>query len=329
MGAASEPAVDVFRSRMPKSLLLALLFVVALSVVAALVTRLGQIRLDAAYPPTGRMIETTGGPVHLVERGPADAPVIVLIHGASGNHRDLMESIGAPLAVRFRVIAVDRPGHGSSPRGAAGASDLEEQARRVADALDTIGVTRATILGHSFGAAVALALAIDRPMLPERLILLTPVSHPWGGGAISRHNYIATVPLLSDLFVWTVPFIVGSVIMPRAVEVIFAPDPVPERYQERIGVGLVLRPETFKANAEDVVRLEGNLDRLSRRYMEIAIPVTVITGTRDNIVSNLIHAEGLTRDLQTMRRIDIEAGHMPHWTATDRVLETIREAIAR
>jgi pimeloyl-ACP methyl ester carboxylesterase len=314
---------------MPSSLLLALLFVVALSLVAALVTRVGQLRLDAAYPPTGRLIETTGGAVHLVERGPADAPVIVLIHGASGNHRDLMESIGTSLAERFRVIAVDRPGHGSSPRGASGASDLEEQARRIADALDTIGVTRATILGHSFGAAVALALAIDRPMLPERLILMTPVSHPWGGGAISWHNYIAATPIVSDLFVWTLPFIVGSAIMPRALEVIFAPDPVPERYQERIGSGLVLRPESFKANAQDVVRLEGNLDRLSRRYMEIAVPVTVVTGTRDKVVANAIHAEGLARDLNATRRIDIDAGHMPHWTATERVLEVVREALGR
>jgi pimeloyl-ACP methyl ester carboxylesterase len=303
--------------------MLPFLFLVAVLAVAALFTRLGTLRLEAAHPTQGRLIDTTGGPIHVVERGQADAPALVLIHGASGNHRDLMEALGGPLAERFRVIALDRPGQGSSPRGAAGASDLEEQARRIADALDTMGVTRATILGHSFGAAVALAIAIDRPMLAERLVLLTPVSHPWGGGAISWHNRLAALPVLGDLFTWTITYPVGAAVLPRALTAIFAPDPVPERYEERIGAGLVLRPAAFKANAEDVTRLEANLDRLRERYMEIRVPVTVITGSRDRVVANHIHAFGLARDLPDTRHVEIDAGHMPHWTARDATIAAI------
>ncbi len=89
-------------------------------------------RIERAHPPAGRFVEVAGGRLHLLELGPADAPPVVLLHGASGNLGDMRVALGDRLAARYRVILVDRPGHGWSDRpdgarrrlaGAAGGAD--------------------------------------------------------------------------------------------------------------------------------------------------------------------------------------------------------------
>ena len=89
----------------------------------------------------------------------APGPPLVLVHGAGGSLRHW------PAAVRRlpgrRVIALDLPGHGSSPPPAHGS--VGACARSVLGLLDALGVDRAAIGGHSMGGAVALTLALEAP----------------------------------------------------------------------------------------------------------------------------------------------------------------------
>ena len=82
----------------------------------AVVTAIGTAAIERAYPPAGKFVEVEGGRLHVLELGPADAPAIVLLHGASGNLGDMRLALGESLAARYRVILVDRPGHGWSDR---------------------------------------------------------------------------------------------------------------------------------------------------------------------------------------------------------------------
>jgi (E)-2-((N-methylformamido)methylene)succinate hydrolase len=97
---------------------------------------------------------------------------LVLVHGLAGGAGNWCEVV--PEAVeRYRVLAVDLPGHAGSeplPRGAT----VDDFADAVASVLDAEGITEALVAGHSFGGLVALRLAHRRPELVRALLLVSP-----------------------------------------------------------------------------------------------------------------------------------------------------------
>jgi pimeloyl-ACP methyl ester carboxylesterase len=162
----------------------------------AVYTEIGVRRIERAHLPAGRFVDVTGGQLHLLELGRADAPAVVLLHGASGNLADMRVALGDRLAQRYRVILVDRPGHGWSarPDGSADASPAR-QATLIHQALERVGVARAIVVGHSWSGALATAYALAYPEAVSGLVLLAPVTHPWPGG-VAWFNPILTVPVI-------------------------------------------------------------------------------------------------------------------------------------
>ena len=104
----------------------------------------------------------------------AAAPVAILVHGITGWWRTWWR-VGPALADRgWRVIALDLPGHGTSPR-IAGVATAETLATDVAATLDALGVTPVDlIVAHSLGAAVSMELAHRRPEMARRWVLEDP-----------------------------------------------------------------------------------------------------------------------------------------------------------
>jgi pimeloyl-ACP methyl ester carboxylesterase len=90
---------------------------VALLVLAA-ITQVGVLLIERSHAPGGRMIDVTGGRLHVVELGQQDSSSlpVVLIHGASSNLESMRRPLGELLAKNHRVIMIDRPGHGWSTR---------------------------------------------------------------------------------------------------------------------------------------------------------------------------------------------------------------------
>ncbi len=104
----------------------------------------------------GRMLASSWGPVHVREDGAPDAPVVLLLHGfASSMHS--FDRLAALLAADHLVVRVDLLGHGCSP--AASSYDSESQAAMVGAAMADLGLRPDTVVGHSFGADVAIAVA--------------------------------------------------------------------------------------------------------------------------------------------------------------------------
>lgn len=99
----------------------------------------------------------------LVDRGPPGAPVLLLLHGLGASGHSFRRMIPG-LCDRWRVIVPDLPGQGCTRAGAAqrlGVLPMAEDLWRLCDAL---GVAPAAILGHSAGAALALQMALLRPV---------------------------------------------------------------------------------------------------------------------------------------------------------------------
>lgn len=104
-----------------------LTIVIGIGVVALLlaaVTAVGTWAIDRAHPPAGRFVQVSGGRLHVLELGPKDGMPVVLLHGASGNLQDMRVALGDKLAAHYRVILIDRPGHGWSDRPDGDADEL-------------------------------------------------------------------------------------------------------------------------------------------------------------------------------------------------------------
>ena len=121
------------------------------------------VELCADGPPAKRLLEIPwkGGTLGGYEVGAPDAPPLLALHGAMGTGAQ-MDRFTPVWARRFRVIALDLPGHGASPDEAE--MSWGRFAEGVAAALDHLALDRPAVFGYSLGAAVALALARQRPL---------------------------------------------------------------------------------------------------------------------------------------------------------------------
>jgi 2-succinyl-6-hydroxy-2,4-cyclohexadiene-1-carboxylate synthase len=99
---------------------------------------------------------------------------LVLLHGFTGAGASWADHLDA-FAARHRVIAPDLPGHGGTPRTKTlDDMTVEATADALAAMLAQLGALPATILGYSFGARIALRLAIAHPAAVGRLVLESP-----------------------------------------------------------------------------------------------------------------------------------------------------------
>ena len=283
----------------------------------------GPDRAEARYPPVGAFVEAEGLRIHYLEKG-AGVPV-VLIHGASGNLRDMSFSLTDRLAAAgLRAIAFDRPGLGYSERPSERGWDPAVQARVLRAATRALGVERAVVAGHSWGGAVATAWALDAPESVIGAMSIAGATHPWGGDAGLLYS-VGANRLLSPLARAAAAALVDEDDPSAVIRRIFSPNTPPAGYAGHVGLSLALRPETFRNNAEDLDNLHRAVAGLAPRYPTLAPPVLAVHGAADRTVWASVHAEPLARDAP---RGSLEllpgVGHMPHHVAEDRVVAGLR-----
>ncbi|WP_250003654.1 alpha/beta hydrolase [Actinoplanes sp. M2I2] len=108
--------------------------------------------------------------LHLHRFGDDNGRPLIALHGLTG-HGGRWRSLAGHLP-GHQIIAPDLRGHGHSTTHAPWT--FEQHAEDVVDVLDHLGLTRATVVGHSLGATVAVHLARRHPGRIERLVLLDP-----------------------------------------------------------------------------------------------------------------------------------------------------------
>ncbi len=311
------------------ALVVALALLAALSAFTAVATR----RIEARYPPSGTRVNVGGSAIHCLDR-PAPGPeqsAVLLIHGASGNAFDLDVALGERLGeAGFRVLSVDRPGHGWSERIGGGAfSSPTRQAEALLRAAASLGVEQAIVVVHSLGGVVGLAMALDAPEFVRALVLIAPVSHPWGGD-VAWYYTIGAAPVIGAPFRRLIALPVGLTLVRRGVQGVFAPNAPPPGFVEATRLPLLLRPLQFRANCEDVSFAEAAVAALSPRYGAIRAPTEIVAGDRDGVVSTDIHARALARGIPGARlTILSDVGHAPHHVAPDRIVGLVLEAERR
>ncbi|MFB9264250.1 alpha/beta fold hydrolase [Bradyrhizobium erythrophlei] len=295
----------------------------------ALATQAGVVLIERAFPAEGRMIDVSGGVLHVVELGARDAPdmPIVMLHGASSNLRVMQRPLGDIIAKRHRVILIDRPGHGWSSRDRIEDSTPAVQGRMITEALTKLGVGKAIVVAHSWAGALALRMALDDPERVAGLVLLAPVAYPWSGGAGSYNDVIAT-PVIGPLLAYTITLPLGYLVAASGVDGVFAPQAMPQNFVSDSATPLLLRPCEFIANARDLVTLKAAVTEQAPRYAEIKAPITIMSGDVDKTVSTGIHSRPLAATVPNARLIVLPGvGHMVQHAVPDRVVAEI-EAMA-
>lgn len=297
----------------------------ALAVVAAgglLTARRAAAReaaAEAAWPPVGQVLQVDGVRVHALTRGAG--PDVVLIHGAGGNLRDFSFGLMGRLAGFARVTAFDRPGLGWTDP-VPGAENPAVQADLLRRAAARLGLVRPVVVGHSYGSIVALAWALAGDV--AGVVTVAGVAMPWPGG-LDRWYHVTGGAVGAAVAVPVIAAFATEAQVRASVAATFAPAPVPPGYLDHIGAGLTLRRATLRANGRQVLHLRPHVVRMAERYPGLAVPVYAIHGTADRTVYHTIHAEPLSRTAPrvTLTLID-GAGHMPHHTHPDAVVQALR-----
>lgn len=299
----------------------------ALTLTTACTASYREARAEERFPPEGQFLTVNGTRVHYVTKG--DGPDIVLIHGASGNLRDFTFSLVDKLADRYRVTAFDRPGLGYTERVNPDGTTLIEQATLLADASDQLGLQKPMVLGQSYGGAVALAWAVERPDSLSALILLAAASNPWTSD-LSLFYKVTSSNLGGATVVPALTAFVPNPVIDGAIESVFAPQKEPDGYAEHIGAPLTLRRDTLRANAKQRANLLNEIKSLHTRYGTIDVPTEIVHGDADTTVGLSIHSIPLSQQITGANLTILEGiGHMPHHAAEPEVIAAIDRAAQR
>jgi pimeloyl-ACP methyl ester carboxylesterase len=132
-----------------------------------------RFRAKLPVPTESRTVPTQFGDTHVLVGGPADAPPLVVLHGALASSAHLLGEL-APLLERFRVYAVDVIGQSVKSADARPSVTNDDYGRWLVDVLDALALPRASVIGVSWGGFVAIRLAATAPQRIAQLVLVTP-----------------------------------------------------------------------------------------------------------------------------------------------------------
>lgn len=294
--------------------------------ISALVNRQLARNAETKNPPAGRFVKIDGVWLHYVERGAGDP--LVLLHGNGSMIQDFETSGLIDLAaVTHRVIVFDRPGFGHSDRPRDVTWTPKAQAMLFRRALERLGVTKALVLGHSWGASVAVAMALEYPSFVRGLVLASGYYYP-----TARLDVVAlsapALPVVGDVASNTVSPIASRILWPLMMKQIFGPAPVPAKF-EGFPKEMAVRPSQIRASAEESALMVPDAAHFEDRYGELKMPVTIIAGEDDRLIDIDEQSARLHDNVANSRFHRISGGgHMIHQTATADVLSAIDEITA-
>ncbi|MFT6024135.1 MAG: pimeloyl-ACP methyl ester carboxylesterase [Ascidiaceihabitans sp.] len=310
--------------------IIALCVVVALLILTGLTMwKVEQRRAGAAknYPPEGAFVNIDGHSVHYVDMGAG--PDLVLLHGASGNTRDLTFSLAGKLAKNYRVIIFDRPGLGYTPRLARVGVTISDQADLLSKAAQKLGMEKPIVAGQSFGGAVAMAWAVNHPDRISAVVSMAGATYPWEG-ELDAFNARLAHPVFGPILTRLIAAWASADYVAASIESIFGPQSAPEGYADYIGVPVVLNPKSLMANAQQRHDLRPQLQALYTQYPDLDLPIEIVHGDADTTVGVHVHSTRMVDDIKGANLVVLPGvGHMPQHVSQPEVMAAIDRAATR
>lgn len=201
---------------------------------------------------------------------------VLLLHGQPGGARDWDRVIAATDG-RVRPLPINRPGWD----GVSEARDLAGNATAALNALDAAGADRAVIVGHSFGAAVAVRLAADHPDRIAGLVLAAPAANVASLYAVDRLLAAPVVGELGSLLVVGAPALVLRTGFTRQI----VGRSLGLSNDHLLAAGRALgRRAALRAFTVEQRSLIRDLPDIEAALPSLRVPTTILIGSRDLIV---------------------------------------------
>lgn len=285
---------------------------VGAAVAVKMLTRAATVNWDdvadkVAHSDHSHFINVDGVRMHYQEFGDAAKPPMILIHGYTASVY-VWKTVAPMLADNgFRVIAVDLVGFGWSEKPASFEYSIQAQARMISRFMSTLGIGRATIVGNSYGGAVALNLTLDYPEMVEKLVVVdsvtndTPKDHP-----------ILKVVAFRGVGEILTPFIVDSKLFMRArMHSTLAPANHHLITEERMNA--IRRPLVAADGHHSLLATSRNwkAKRIEQDAHLINQPTLIIWGDQDKVIpikcGHTLHKEILNSRFVVLK----DCGHVP------------------
>lgn len=224
----------------------------------------------------GRQVLLRGLPVRVVQSG--QGRDVLLIHGSPGSLED-WEPLKRALEGSFRVTAYDRPGHGWS--GDTGAYSPQANADAALSLIETLDLHDVIVVGHSYGGAIALALALRAsPRVSAYAVLDSAL-----------YSSIRKPVLLYHVLAWPLvgvgsasviaPFLAPLLIRSGITQAFGPRGKAPSEDFIAVRTHIWSTPKVLHAAALESLRSDAALATLSPRYASIRAPVTIMAQTDD------------------------------------------------
>ena len=279
--------------------------------------------IDAGVPSdedAGPAVETVSvGGRRVSYAGAGDSgDVVLMVHGYGGDRNSWL-FLQSPLADRYRVYALDLPGHGTSAKDV-GDGSVDLLADAVLGVADAAGAgERVHLVGHSLGGAVVLAAAARVPSRVASVTLFAPA----GFGPTINSGYVrgfAAASTRRELKPAVGQLFADEQLVTRQV----VDDLLAYKRLDGVSEALGLLAETL---------LDGDEQRIdsvaSLRALGGAVPVTVVWGSADRIIPPEQASSVAAAAPGAVIRVIDGAGHMPHMERPAEAQAAVEETIAR
>jgi pimeloyl-ACP methyl ester carboxylesterase len=266
-------------------------------------------------PPSALLFDEWEIELHghrVIYRIAGDGPPVVLIHGMVNSSKH-WEQVALALADRYTVVAPDLLGHGDSA-AVRGDYSLGAHACSIRDLLTTIGIDRATVVGHSLGGGIAMQFFYQFPQRVERLALIS-------SGGLGHE----VSPMLRGA---ALPGAAAGIWLVANRRVRAALDRAGERMRvrgSRKGVYLqaiarAMRPlqeaaarRAFVQTLRSVIDVRGqHVSAVDRLYLLGELPTLIVWGERDNTIP-MAHGLAAHEQIPNSRFVSLpRAAHFPN-----------------
>ncbi|WP_128330182.1 alpha/beta fold hydrolase [Apibacter sp. HY039] len=247
--------------------------------------------------------------LYFTEKGKGKA--VVLLHGFLENSR-MWKYFQDELSKRYRVIAIDLPGHGKSSTNSKDVNRMEYMAEKVNEVLEYLHLDEVVIIGHSMGGYVALAFADQFKYKVQGLGLFYSTTLPDDEAKKEQRLKAAEVVVKNpkEFFRLSIPNLFAQNEVPNLSEEIQQAVSWAEE-SSLTGISAALKGMRLRQDRTDVVR---DLDK----------PVLIITGEFDNAIKNAELKKSI-QDFQNVSLFELPTGHMGMLEAPKESLEIIEQ----